>query len=474
MRRIRASQDSPSRRDGQPERSTTELLTRRRFVRRATVGAAGVVLGRAPAVLGQPVRELHVWHTEVEPQTVKTIQETTIAEFERKFPGFKVKQQALGWGDLNTKLLAALAAGNPPDLTHLNPFVTASLYTKGLLRPMDELIRAIGEKDIHEATLRLQYFDGKYYGVTHAMGGIFIAERRDLREQRGLRPPETYDDMLKLAAALTDGSARYGVTMPGEKLYMGFVLPAEWLASNGGSWVDAKTWRPQLGSPAMLETLEYLRRLNRSMPPGWAGQKYLDTLAALATGKVAMIYLSGARTIGYIERYAPETMRNPDHFGPIAKPRGPSGPRGKAALDGENWAVFTQSRYPNEAFEFLRIFYKREHYLRYCHTVPIHLTPIFKSMIGDPEYLAHPTIRKWRPWHDFAVAGLRAGRFLPIGFSRPEDKLVPFLAELEGSGIVADLVVDVMTGGKDPKTEADRAQRRAEELLAQLGFKRWS
>ncbi len=432
------------------------------------------MLGKAPAVLGQQTRELSVWHTEVEPQTVKVIQDTSIAEFERKFPGFKVKQQALGWGDLNTKLLAALAAGSPPDLTHLNPFVTASLYTKGLLRPMDELIRALGEKDIHEATLRLQFFDGKYYGVTHAMGGIFIAERRDLREQKGLKRAETFDDLVKLAAALTEEGKRHGITMPGEKLYMGFVLPAEWLAANAGSWVDAKTWRPHLNSKAMLEILEYLQKLNRSMPPGWSGQKYLDTLAALSTGKVAMVYLSGARTIGYIERYAPESLRDPEHFAPMPKPRGPSGQKGMSSLDGENWAVFTQSKYPNEALEFLRIFYKREHYLKYCHSVPIHLTPIFKSMINDPEYLAHPRIRKWRSWHDAMVEGLAQGRFLPIGFTRPEDRLVPFLAELDGSGIVADLVVEVMVGGKNPRTEAERAQKRAEELLAQLGFKRWA
>ena len=179
------------------------------------------------------MRELQVWHTEVEPQTVKTIQDTSIAEFERKFPGFKVRQQALGWGDLNTKLLASLSAGSPPDLTHLNPFMTASLYTKNLLRPMDELIRSIGENDIHEATRKLQYFDGKYYGVTHAMGATYFCERRDLREKKGLKTPVTYDDMLKLAAALTE-DGRYAFQMAGEKLYMGFVHPAEWMAGNGG------------------------------------------------------------------------------------------------------------------------------------------------------------------------------------------------------------------------------------------------
>jgi ABC-type glycerol-3-phosphate transport system substrate-binding protein len=352
--------------------------------------------------------------------------------------------------------------------------MTASLYTKQLLRPMDELIRAIGEKDIHESTLKLQYFDGKYYGVTHAIGATYFAERRDLRDAKGIKPPETYADMLALAAALTDEGKRWATQMPGEKLYMGFVHPAEWLAGNGGGWVDGKTWRPLLNSKPMLEALDYAQKLNKFMPGGWSGQKYLDTLAALATGKIAMAYLSGARTIGYIERYAPENMRDSDHFQPLARPHGPGGKVGVSALDGENWAVFTQSKYPNEAFEFLKLFYKKEHYIKYCHSVPIHLTPILKSMINDAEYLSNPRIKKWKSWHDFMVRGLNEGRFIPLGFTRPEDNLIPFLAELDGSGIVADMVVEVMVGGKDIKAEADRAQKRAEELLTQLGVKRWS
>jgi multiple sugar transport system substrate-binding protein len=450
---------------------SSRSISRRHFLGGAAAGAA--LLGGAPAALGQQIRELHVWHTEVEPQTVKTIQDTSIAEFERKFPGFKVRQQALGWGDLNTKLLSSLAAGSPPDLTQLNPFMTASLYVKNLLRPMDELIRAVGENDIHEATRKLQYFDGKYYGITHAMGATYFCERRDLREKKGIKPPETFDDMLKLCGALTEGG-RMAFQMPGEKLYMGFVHPAELLASNGGTWVDGKTWRPQFTSKSWLEILDYLQKLNKFQPAGWSGQKYLDTQAALATGKISMSYLSGARAIGYIEKYAPETMRDPEHFAPMLRPRGPSGTLGTTTLDGENWAVFTQSKYPNEAFEFLKLFYKKEHYLAYCHTVPIHLTPIFKSLLADPAYLANERIKKWKPWHDTMLTALQQKRLLPLGFSRPDDNLLPFLAELDGSSIVADMVVEVMVGGKSPKAEAERAQKRAEELLTQLGHKRWA
>ena len=106
---------------------------------------------------------------------------------------------------------------------------------------------------------------------------------------------------------------------------------------NGGTWVDAKTWRPQLNSKSMLEILDYLQKLNKFQPAGWSGQKYLDTQAALATGKIAMSHLAGARAIGYIEKYAPENMRDPEHFrrccGRAARP-GRSGSRRSTARTG--------------------------------------------------------------------------------------------------------------------------------------------
>ena len=36
------------------------------------------------------------------------------------------------------------------------------------------------------------------------------------------------------------------------------------------------------------------------------------------------------------------------------------------------------------------------------------------------------------------------------------------------------MVIAAMVGGADPDAAAVRAQQRAEELLTQLGFKRWS
>src|SRR5215470_6700572 len=75
------------------------LVSRRAFLRTTAVAAAGgTLLSRAPAALGQQVRELNVWHTEVEAQTVKTIQDTSIAEFERKFPRLQGEAASPGLG----------------------------------------------------------------------------------------------------------------------------------------------------------------------------------------------------------------------------------------------------------------------------------------------------------------------------------------------------------------------------------------
>src|ERR1041385_1854492 len=133
-----------------PREIPSSRFSRRRFLAGTGAAVGAGALGRAPGAIRQQVRELQVWHTEVEPQTVKTIQDTSIAEFEKKFPGFKVKQQALGWGDLNTKLLAALAAGSPADLTHLNPLMTASLYRKNLLLDLEagELLLELRDRGV--------------------------------------------------------------------------------------------------------------------------------------------------------------------------------------------------------------------------------------------------------------------------------------------------------------------------------------
>lgn len=428
-------------------------------------------------VIWSAERILRVWTTEVNPDTVAVMREMG-DQLTARYPDVKVEIEALGWGDLNTKLFAAIAAGDPPDLTELQPYVTASLYQKGLLRPIDDVVQAIGEEDINPLVRKLQYFDGHYYGIAHVMGANLFIYRKDLLEKKGIDVPTTWAELVEAAQQLTedtDGDGRidrYGIILPGERLYMGFILPAEWLASNGGRWVNPETWYPAFTEKPFIEMLYFVKELNNYCPPGWSGRGYLDTMAQFASGKVAMVVLAGGRTLGFIEKYAPLEMQNQAYFATGVKPVGPSGKVGITPLDGENWAIFTTSKYGDLAAEYLKIFFQRDNYIKYLHTVPIHLSPIFLSLAKSSEYLNHPTIQKWSQWQETAQKIFDEKLASPIGMVSEADKTLPFLAELDGSGIVADLIQRVVAGG-NPEEEAVRAQKRAEELIEQLGYRKW-
>ena len=61
----------------------------------------------------------------------------------------------------------------------------------------------------------------------------------------------------------------------------------------------------------------------------------------------------------------------------------------------------------------------------------------------------------------------------PLMMTEWDDLQLPFIQEVATSGILIDMVTDVLRRGKDPKDAAQRAQDRAEKLITQLGYKKW-
>ncbi len=434
--------------------------------------AAGVAL---PAQ-AQEKKLVRIWHTETEPQTVKAFQEI-INDFEKVRPDITVKQEALAWGDLEAKLTAALAAGAPPDASHGQAFTCASFYHKGLLRDQEDIAAAIGRDNIFEVARNLCRFDGKYYGITHSPNTNLLIYRKDIFKQKGLKPPETWEEFLKVAQAMMERDAsgrvtRYGLSLPGVPLFVN-ILVAELTRANGGRLFDGKTGRPALTEKPVVEVLEFYKRLNDTvLPPGWLGHGYLDTFTNLATGKVAMVYQGHGRSAGYIEKYAPQGTGTPEYFGVMRKPHGPSGKETAAQVDAEPWMIFKNAKHPNEAAEFLKFFFQEKNYIKYLHTVPIHLLPTLKSVRTSPAYQANEMYQRWKEWVEMDYYYFERDLAKPTLVVNWDDLKLPFLLEIFGSNILPDMVTDAVRG-MPPAQAAAKAQARAEELITKLGHKRW-
>lgn len=435
-----------------------------------------LVLGVSSFAWGAEKKVVRIWHTETEPQTIAAFQEI-INDFEKLHPDITVKQEGLAWGDLEAKLTASLAAGAPPDASHGQAITCASFYAKGLLRDQEDIAEAVGRDNIWEAVRNECRFDGKYYGIPHSPNVSLLIYRKDIFKQKGLKPPKTWNDFIKVAQAMMerdkDGRVtRYGLSLPGTGLFVN-ILVGELTKANGGRLFDPKTGRPTFTEKKAVEVLDFYKKLNDTvLPPGWLGHGYLDTFANLATGKVAMLYQGYGRGTGYIEKYAPKGTGDPEHFGVMLKPHGPSGKQTAAQVDAEPWMIFKNAKYAEEAAEFIKFFFKPEEYIKYLHTVPVHLLPTLKSVQKNPAYQANETYLRWKEWVDMDYYYFERDLAKPTLVVEWADLKLPFLLEILGSNILVDMVTDAVRGMPSAQAAA-KAQARAEELITKLGYKRW-
>ena len=228
----------------------------------------------------------------------------------------------------------------------------------GLLNPLDQVVKAIGEDNIWEQVKRVCNVGGKQFGLVHAAGTSLLIYRKDMADKAGLKPPKTWNDLLANAKALTqstkgDGKVDiYGITLPGDNLFIN-ILTGELIKSNGGALFD-KNNKPLLTDKKMIEVLAFWRELVKYAPPGWEGHGYLQTFQNLYGQKAAMMFQGYGRGAGLIEKFAPKEMANDKTFDVWPKPVGPSGKEPGVQVDEEPWMLFKDAKHQREAIEFLK------------------------------------------------------------------------------------------------------------------------
>ena len=82
-----------------------------------------------------------------------------------------------------------VAGGNPPDIAVESYGWPITYSQMGILQPVDDVIEAIGEENILPQDLKLNYYDGHYWGVPLYGTPSVLYYRKDIFEEKGLTPP---------------------------------------------------------------------------------------------------------------------------------------------------------------------------------------------------------------------------------------------------------------------------------------------
>jgi ABC-type glycerol-3-phosphate transport system substrate-binding protein len=219
----------------------------------------------------------------------------SLPEFEKK-TGVKVVVDAAPFADLYKKQLLSLSTGGGRyDVLFMDePWIPP---LSEFLLPLTERMKTLDLQDFVPTTVAAGAFQGTQYAVPVDPNVQILVYRKDLFEQRGLKVPATWDELLAAAKAFHDpGKERYGIAVTASSdiqtaLYM---LLAMW--SYGAELVDG-SGRGGLNTAAGRKGGEVFLELLKFTPPNVRSYNFADVNKVVQLGQAAMAiqWASGAR-----------------------------------------------------------------------------------------------------------------------------------------------------------------------------------
>ena len=279
-------------------------LSRREFLQRGqalglSLAGLGSALGRpsvataaaAPAV-AKPVRIVY-WYWGDTPAMGKFYRDA-IERFNGMQKTVRVEGEAQPSAPTTReKVIATAAAGaGGPDVTSCGTPFMFEYYHAGIIRPIQEYFAKWSDKGdvIPEAVDGFSWYKDGKPALLAPMGNNICLHyyRSDIFKEAGLQPPDTFEQLLKIARQLNKPPARYGFGLRAAD-YSGFnmnVLPH--LATEGVTFTDGKG-SSDLDGPVAVETLRKLAQLywdGVSQPSG-PQDRFPQMVALFQAGKIA-------------------------------------------------------------------------------------------------------------------------------------------------------------------------------------------
>src|SRR5438552_23842 len=283
-----------SRLRGLAEQVEAHVISRRRFLQQAAIitggAAAGTHVLRSMAS-AQSKTKLRVWLFKSFVTDCNDILARHIEEWakERKVD---VEFDWATFGDREQKFVAAIEAGNPPDVAEMN--YQGPMRYRPALRDVTKLAKDIANArgGILPYADRVMQLDGKYYGIAHQAFGGGLHIRKDLVEAKGLKMPKVYDpDVIDVAKKCQDPSKDlwgFGQTLNRCDDGNGFMQNILW-CYGGSAWDQGG--QPALATTFMKQNLDALKfcvatiKDHKIQPPGVMGWTDVSNNESYIAGK---------------------------------------------------------------------------------------------------------------------------------------------------------------------------------------------
>jgi multiple sugar transport system substrate-binding protein len=381
--------------------------------------------------------------------------------------GIKVRAEKVPPGQIRQKAMLDLSSKTATYATHAADPMYYPLYVSNKwVEPLDKYLNDasltdpawFNYADILKAWRDADSVDGKPYGIPYDGEVTVQVYRKDLYAAKGLKPADTYDQLVSNAKALNDPANRsYGLALrgfsgAGQNMY---IYPSLFRGF-GGDWFHNKTLT--VNSPEAVKALEwYVATLTQYAPPAVRNWNWPDIADAFSQGTVAT-YLDAHSSAAVITN--PEKSKV---VGKIAYARWPKGPNGKRVTSIWNWGFPINASLTEKQKKATWLF------ISWAASAETQARTSWK-FDGPAKRSGLNRVSLWKS-PEFAAAMKDAGdNFIPAALEsleqdtdvewRPRVPQWPAVGETMATAIQSALV-----GQKKPKEALDEAQARIAQIM---------
>lgn len=420
---------------------TSPLLSRRDAIVAGAAALASVTSGCSDSG-----KILRWWSTQSSPAQVAAYR-YQIDAFEAAYPGVEVRFERMSDEGYAAQLAAAFAGGNVPNLvTHLPSFAVADYWQADLLRPADEVIKAVGETRFLDGANRIyQAEDGRYAatGIGNTAANMLWL-RTDLMADAGIdSPPHTWDE-LRSAAARMQGDGVYGAPLPYARNSMTTLVIIGFIHQAGGSIFSADL-DVAIDSDACLDALEFYRSMREYCPPGATSYSWGESLTAFVSGATATGLYSG-RVLTNVGSQNPDIA---DHVTCVPYPTISPDVASWTYNDFPSVFVPAAASEPELSVALAASLYEPQGYIRQMHATPGHVLPVLKDVLDDPSYYAEPTVSRYRDEIEVLAQAAAAGHNL--GRETAAHRSNARASAIVQSGVLAEMVQRIVLNDEAPR-----------------------
>ncbi|MEC9462231.1 MAG: sugar ABC transporter substrate-binding protein [Pseudomonadota bacterium] len=278
-----------------------------------------------------------------------------IKDFNALNNGITVEYRQIQFDDVVSEAMRAYSTGQAPDIIAIDNPEHALFASRGAFLDLTDKIAAsdvVKPENYYPGPLKSVMWDGKYFGIPKATNTIALYYNKDMFKAAGLdpnSPPQTWDALVEAARKLTDPAKNvYGLTFSAKANEEGTFQFLPWAQMGGGGY-------DKINSEGAVKALETWKKIidEKLASPDTLTRSQWDSTGTFNSGNAAMA-ISGPWEL---DRMLKEAKFD---WGVALLPVPQEGAERSSAMGDFNWAIFSNTEHPDEAFKVLEYFVSQD------------------------------------------------------------------------------------------------------------------